>query len=131
MELHLVVPVPGGEPMRRGYEKLNGKWWRVKGPIPSDEMVETKFHCVSYVWGKGIDKAGGFFDCQRDISDRTRPALEAAMKAFDKIYERYGGERVQAFWIDAICVPEADCESRHGTLERCAGSYSQLLNKLG
>jgi Heterokaryon incompatibility protein (HET) len=120
MELHLVVPVPEGEAVWKGDEKLNGKWWRVKGPIASDEMDRTKFHCVSYVWGTGIVKAGGFFDCQRDISDKTRPALEAAMKAVDTIYKKEGRECVQAFWIDAICVPQIEGEKRHGTLERHA-----------
>jgi hypothetical protein len=120
MELHLVVPVADAEPSQKGDEKLNGKWWRVKGPIVSDEMGRTKFHCISYVWGKGTDQAGAFFDCQRDISDKTRPALEAGMKAVDTIYEKYGGEYLQAFWIDAICVPQIEGEKRHGTLERHA-----------
>ena len=130
MELYLVIPLPEGATTRKGDEKLNDKWWRVKGPIDSAEISTTKFHCVSYVWGQGIDRPGSFFDCQRDISDRTKPALEAAMKAADTIYKRDGGERVDAFWIDAICVPQVAGAGRHGTLERCAKpSYSKSLNR--
>lgn len=118
MELNLVAPVAEGEPTRKGDEKLNGKWWRVKGPIESAEMGSTKFVCVSYVWGDGIDRAGSFFDCKRDISDRTKAALEAAMKAVDAMQDNEGGGKVEAFWIDAICVPQTAGSSRHGTLER-------------
>jgi len=126
MELYLVVPVSEGE--AKGEEMLNGKWWRVKGPINSAEMAGTKFHCVSYVWGKGIDKVGSFFDCQRDISDMSRHALEAAMKAADKIFKTYGGERVEAFWIDAICVPQIAGASRHRTLESMGYIYSTAVS---
>jgi hypothetical protein len=119
MELNLVVPVAGGETPRKGDEKLNGKWWRVNGPIDSSELGSAKFHCVSYVWGQGIDEAGSFFDCKRDISDRTKPALEAAMKAVDAMHDKEGREKVEAFWVDAICVPQIAGANRHGTLERC------------
>jgi hypothetical protein len=123
MELHLVIPVEDGEARRRGDEELNGKWWRVKGPIDSSEMDKTKFHCVSYVWGKGIDPAGSFFDCKRDISDKTKPALVAAMRAVDAMPDNDGEEKVEALWIDALCVPQLAGVSRHGTLERYADSY--------
>lgn len=118
MELNLVVPVPKGEARQTGDEKLNGKWWRVNGPIESSEMRSTKFHCVSYVWGQGFSKAGSFFDCKRDISDKTRPALEAAIKAVEAMHRIDGGEVVETFWIDALCVPQMEGLSRHATLER-------------
>lgn len=118
MELNVVVRVATGEAKEKGDEKLNGIWWRVKGPIDSSEIDSMKFHCVSYVWGTGVDKAGSFFDCKRDISDMTKPALEAAMKAVDAMRDQDGMEVAEAFWIDALCVPQKEGENRHGTLER-------------
>ena len=81
-------------------------------------MDTAKFHCVSYVWGTGIDRAGSIFDCKRDMSNRTKPALEAAMKAVRAMPDKGGSGIVEAFWIDAICVSQVEGASRHGTLER-------------
>ncbi|KAG0652602.1 N-acetyltransferase ats1 [Hyphodiscus hymeniophilus] len=129
MEMNLVVPVPEGEARQEGIdEELNGVWWRVKGPIETADMEHMKFHCVSYVWGAGMDRAGSFFDCKRDISDRTKPALEAAMKAAQVMSKNYGTENVEAFWIDAICVPQAEGASRHGTLESMGFIYSKAVS---
>ena len=118
MELNLVFPVVEGEALKSGDEMLNGRWWRIEGPIDAAEMDNMRFHCVSYVWGAGMNKAGSFFDCKRDISDKTKPALEAALKAVDALPKEVGIRNVDAFWIDAICVPPMEGASRHGTLER-------------
>ena len=120
MELSLVVPVAEVEAKQKEHERLNGKWWRVKCPIDAAEVHDARFHCVSYVWGSGTHRAGSFFDCKRDISDKTKPALEAAMKAVDVMPENPFIEKAEAFWVDAICVPQVEGASRHGTLERWA-----------
>jgi hypothetical protein len=118
MQLNIIVPVPEGAGWQRGDEKLNGKWWRIKGPLDAAEMDIAKFHCVSYVWGSEIDRAESFFDCKRDISNRTRSALEAAIRAVDAMDDHIGKQRIEAFWIDAVCVPQIEGPSRHSTLER-------------
>jgi hypothetical protein len=46
MESNIVFPVPEEEATEKGDEKLNGRWWRVKSPIPSPDVDGTKFHCV-------------------------------------------------------------------------------------
>ena len=118
MELNLIIPVAEGEAMEKGDEKLDGNWWRVKGPLESPDVDSLKFHCVSYVWGSEMDRVGSFFECKRDISSRTKTALEAAMKAVDALRNQNGMEVADAFWIDAICIPQVEGASRHGTLER-------------
>lgn len=126
MELNLVVPVPSGALRQPGDEEIHGRLWRVKGPDP--DIEELKFHCISYVWGTGIEKRGSFFNCQRDISDQTRPALEAAIKAADVINRDLGGEGIDAFWIDALCIPQLEIPARFKTLERHVIS-TDLLEK--
>lgn len=118
MELNFVVPVPENVPARVGDEFINGRSWRVTAPIDTQRARGFKFHCVSYVWGPGTSPIGSLFNCQIQISDQTRPALEAAIKAAEAAVEQWGGERVEAFWIDAICIPQAECPARYKTLER-------------
>jgi hypothetical protein len=118
MELHLVVPVEDGQE-KTGDEYLNDKWWRVRGPTHHDNREEVKYHCVSYVWGSGREKTGGFFNSEIKISDQTRPALEAAMRAADALHERSEVPPTSSFWIDAICIPQQEGPARYGSLERC------------
>lgn len=117
MELNLITLVPEGATPQAGDEEINNRRWRVTGPH-DPATKDLKFHCVSYVWGHGVEKRGSFFNCQRDISDQTRPALEAAIKAAEVIHRDLGGEKVEAFWIDALCIPQLEGSPRLKTLER-------------
>ncbi|KAJ5042320.1 uncharacterized protein L3040_004872 [Drepanopeziza brunnea f. sp. 'multigermtubi'] len=123
MELNLVVPVPIGELRQPGDEEINGRLWRVTGAHDPDTMG-LKFHCVSYVWGPGVEPLGSFFGCKREISDQTRPALTAAIKAADVIQGELKGERTEAFWIDAICIPQLEVPARYKTLESMGFIYN-------
>lgn len=96
MELNLVTPVPEGSARQAGDEEIHNSLWRVTGPHDPDAK-DLKFHCVSYVWGVGVEKKGGFFNCQRDISDQTRPVLEAVIRAAEMIHRDLGGEKIEAF----------------------------------
>jgi hypothetical protein len=121
MELNLVVPVEPGVMREKGDEEIKGRLWRVTGPHSPEQIKHLKFHCISYVWGPGTEEAGSFFDCKRPISDKTRLALEAAIKAAELLKRedfRPQIEKVEAFWIDALCIPQLEGESRQATLER-------------
>jgi hypothetical protein len=102
----------------KGVEELNGQLWHVTGPLDIDDARDVKFHCISYVWGQGREKPGSFFDNEISISDRTRPALIAAIRAIKASGFEADGPVEEAFWIDALCVPYADGPDRYGTLER-------------
>lgn len=117
MNLNLIVPVPAGAPREPGDEELNGRLWRVTGPHSRD-LQDLKYHCVSYAWGPGVVPVGSFFNNQIELSDKTRPALEAAIKAVVEIYGLQEADRVDAFWIDAICIPQLDKVARHEAFER-------------
>jgi hypothetical protein len=121
MELYLIVPVKNGV-KEKGDEELNGKLWRVTGPHDMSDMKKLKFCCVSYVWGQGIEQKGSFFDSKKTISDRTRPALAAAIKAASLVQDEANRPTVEAFWIDAICIPQLESPERFKTLERYADS---------
>lgn len=127
MEFNLIVPVPEGSSKQQGDEDINGRLWRVVGPHDNQDISKLKFICISYVWGIGMEPVGSFFNCKREISDQTRPALAAAMRAAEKLQEP-GGERVEAFWIDAICIPQLEETVRFKTLERYVWRF---FNPLG
>ncbi len=118
MELNFIVPVPQHQPRKVGDETICSKTWRVVGPISTNEARAFRFNCVSYVWGQGTLPPGSLFECQIQISDQTRPALEAAIRASEAAHEKYNVPLVEAFWIDAICIPQAECAARYKTLER-------------
>jgi hypothetical protein len=121
MELYLIVPAPNGVKKQPGdgLEEINGKLWRVTGPHNIKDLENLKFYCVSYVWGTRTEDEGSFFNCKRKISDQTRLALAAAMKAAVVIQDRPESPIVEAFWVDAICIPqEEDSKERSKTLER-------------
>jgi hypothetical protein len=117
MELNLIVPVTSGA-KEIGDEEIHGKLWRVTGPHDINDIENLKFYCVSYVWGTGTKKEGSFFNCKREISDQTRPVLASAMKAADVIRGGLDKPIVEAFWIDAICIPQLESPERFKTLER-------------
>jgi hypothetical protein len=117
MELNLIVPVTNGV-KEIGDEEIHGKLWRVTGPHNIKDLENLKFYCVSYVWGPGTEKEGSFFNCKREISDQTKPALAAAMKAAGVIQSEPDRPIVDAFWIDAICIPQLVSPERFKTLER-------------
>jgi hypothetical protein len=121
MELNLVVPVEPGTAKEKGDEEINGRLWRVTGPYDPEQIINLKFHCISYVWGPDIEETGSFFACKRPISDKTRPTLQAAIKAAEMLKRedfRPPVEKVEAFWIDALCIPQLEGEARQATLER-------------
>lgn len=134
MELNLVVPVEPGAMREKGDEDIRGRLWRVTGPNKQDQIKDLTFHCISYVWGPGVAEPGSFFDCKRPISDKTRPALEAAIKAAESLKRddrEQKVEKVEAFWIDALCIPQMETtlrekEARQATLERCVLDQSSL-----
>ncbi|KAH7411148.1 hypothetical protein BKA64DRAFT_662816 [Cadophora sp. MPI-SDFR-AT-0126] len=123
MELNLVTPVPDGVARQAGDEEIHNRYWRVTGPH-NPEAKDLKFHCVSYVWGVGVEKKGSFFNCQRDISDQTRPVLEAVIRAAEVIHRDLGGEKIEAFWIDALCIPQLEGSPRLKTLESMGFIYN-------
>ncbi|CAG8972474.1 hypothetical protein HYALB_00001164 [Hymenoscyphus albidus] len=130
MEFNLIVPVPRGAAGQKGDEEINGRLWRVTGPHDNHEITKLKFNCISYVWGIGVEPRGSFFDCKREISDQTRPALTAAMKAAEKLHAGSGGERIEAFWIDAICIPQLEVPARFKTLESMGFIYNAATTVL-
>lgn len=122
MKLQLVVPLKPGDSRKKGdkgVEELNGQLWHVSGPLDIEDARNVKFHCISYVWGQGREKPGSFFGNEISISDKTRPALIAAIRAIKASGFEADGPIEEAFWIDALCVPYADGPDRYGTLERC------------
>jgi hypothetical protein len=122
MELNLVVPVEAGTTKKQGDEEINGRLWRVAGPYKEEQIKTLRFHCISYVWGPGMAETGSFFNCKRPISDQTRSALEAAIKAAESLKRDDTGsrmEKVEYFWIDALCIPPVENDpKRQATLER-------------
>jgi Heterokaryon incompatibility protein (HET) len=133
MELNLIVPVEAGAMREKGDEEINGRLWRVTGPHDPGEIKNLKFHCISYVWGSGTEGAGSFFDCKRPISDQTRYALLAAINAADLLKRedfRPQIEKVEAFWIDALCIPQLEGDSRQATLERYVQDKTSVLYSL-
>src|ERR1700712_188136 len=101
MELHLVVPASPGDSDNGPTETLNGKLWRLIGPLEIKKIHSIKYHCISYVWGHGREEVGKLFNAQLRVSDQTRPALEAAMKAVAAAHDESKGPLVEAFWVDA------------------------------
>lgn len=133
MELNLVVPVEPGAKREKGDEEIHGRLWRVTGPHSPEQIKNLKFHCISYVWGSGIEGDGAFFDCKRPVSDKTRPALEAAIKAAESLRRedtRPQIGKVEAFWIDALCIPQLEGDARQATLERYVDYYPVVANWL-
>jgi hypothetical protein len=118
MELSLIVPVEAGAKMQNDDEEINGRMWRVTRIRDPEKIRDHRFHCISYVWGPGVAEKGSFFDCKIPISDKTRQALEAAIKASEFVQAESKGEKTEAFWIDAICIPQLDQGPRQSTLER-------------
>lgn len=121
MDLFLVVPLKDEDGKSKGdkdVEELNGKLWTLTGPHKVTNPGDIRFQCVSYVWGQGRQEINTFFGNKIRISDLTRPALEAAMRAVEVARTTKGESKADAFWIDAICVPQADGPSRQRTLER-------------
>jgi hypothetical protein len=121
MRLQLVVPLKDGDTRKKGdkgVEEFNGQLWHVSGPLDVKDARDLKFHCISYVWGNGREEPGSFFNNQISISDRTRPALIAAIAAVKASGFEVDGPVEEAFWIDALCVPQDDGPDRYGTLER-------------
>ncbi|OBT58657.1 hypothetical protein VE04_01112 [Pseudogymnoascus sp. 24MN13] len=121
MKLQLVVPLKPGDGRNKGdkgVEELNGQLWHVSEPLDIKDARSVKFHCISYVWGQGRERPGSFFDNEISISDKTRPALIAAIRAIKAAGFEADGPIEEAFWIDALCVPYADGPDRYGTLER-------------
>jgi hypothetical protein len=106
MELNLIVPIDQGAEKQQGDEEINGRLWRVTGPHDPKHIKNHKFYCISYVWGPG------------QISDKTRPALEATIKAAKAVQAESKRGKGEAFWIDAICIPQLEGYARHATLER-------------
>jgi hypothetical protein len=127
MELNLVVPVEAGAKRQKGDEEINGRLWRVTGPYDPEQIKNHKFNCISYVWGPGVEEKGSFFDCKRPISDKTRPALKAAIKAAEFVHAKSKHGKVEAFWIDALCIPQLEGKARQSTLERYIYSDPALI----
>ena len=73
---------------------LNGKYWQLLMNVPIENLAAIPpFICISYVWGGGREENPFYQD--KEMSDRTLPALEAAMRVSD----------ASAYWIDAFCIP--------------------------
>ncbi|OBT41944.1 hypothetical protein VE00_07503 [Pseudogymnoascus sp. WSF 3629] len=127
MKLQLVIPLKPGDGKNKGdkgVEELNGQLWHVSEPLDIKDARSAKFHCISYVWGQGRERPGSFFGNEISISDKTRPALIAAIRAIKASGFEADGPIEEAFWIDALCVPYADGPDRYGTLESMGHIYS-------
>lgn len=116
MEFNLITLLPPTTPPLPSDEFLAGQYYRLTGPYPNT-ISTLKYHCISYVWGAGKSPVGSFFNCQREISDQTKPSLEAGIRASWLIKGEEG--KGDAFWIDRICIPQEEVNPKRGaTLER-------------
>ncbi|KAH6676407.1 hypothetical protein B0J14DRAFT_560707 [Halenospora varia] len=112
MDLNLIVRVDK-DAKQAGDEEINGDWWRVTGPIISlarKVQNSTAFHMPG----------------AQEKHLQTRPALEAAIRAASAISEEDDSPRTgaDAFWIDAICVPQAGGQERLKTLQSMGFIYA-------
>ncbi|KAF4620142.1 hypothetical protein G7Y89_g14678 [Cudoniella acicularis] len=130
MDLNLIVPVKVGQAREEGDEELNGTWWRVTGPHAFPDPDHLKFHCISYAWGPGKADKGSLFNCKIEISDQTKPALEAAIRAASAVSAESGEAAIKAFWIDAICIPQLQSPERLKTLESMGFIYSAAASTI-
>ncbi|KAE8450411.1 hypothetical protein EG329_006486 [Mollisiaceae sp. DMI_Dod_QoI] len=110
-----------------GDEIVDGRLWRL-GPLhdsETPEQIDLPFYCISYAHGEENDMQRGFFVPRGDVSDQTRPALEAAIKAAQKIATMPDGiGSFDTFWIDDICIPQEDI-SRCQIQENIGWVYTQ------
>lgn len=117
MELRLVIPA---SPEYTGAtEVICNRRWRISSLIPTDNpSAISAYHCISYSWG--AETAPALFSASGSISSRTRGALEAVVACC-------ADDKVQAFWLDAVCVPDSGLE-RRATLESMGFIYKQATS---
>src|SRR5947207_12130734 len=95
------------------FELEGHQWHLTKEELDVSDQEKLNFICISYTWGNG--RVPGPFRDNYDISDRTIPALIAAMT------HRPSCKR---FWIDALCVP-AEPKEKMLCLESMGFIYSR------
>jgi len=103
--------------------ELGRKRWVLTdaAPIPNPPDCPS-FVCVSYAWGSG--RVAHPSEPNRFISDRTVPAMEAAVLA----------SHPQALWVDSFCVPSGGpvrsaCLMRMGRIYSAASQVVVVLSK--
>src|SRR5262245_23558241 len=100
MLLYLLVRDDEGH---AGSFELDGYKWRLaQKELAACQQEELGFICISYSWGEG--RVPSPFRDNFDVSDRTIPALTAAMRHRPSC---------DCFWIDAFCVPADAEEKKH------------------
>lgn len=121
----LLVPATELTPLDVPYVELCGSRWVLTELMPISDA--PPYTCISYSWGRGRTKNPLNYD--QLISDRTIPAIEAAIKvsqsqknwtnvqfsfSCDTQKEEAGQvaalKASQAFWIDALCVPPQESD---------------------
>ena len=94
---------------------LDGRRWKLMDFSDTPVSVTNpNYVCISYVWGDG--RIPSPFDRSQMISDQTVAALEVVLSATRD-------SEVQAFWIDALCIP-ASGRLRQATLESMGYIYT-------
>src|SRR5271170_7840567 len=99
-------------------------------PIPntSHEVVNGgEYDAVSYFWGEGEPTTHiTIYDREESIYVNgylpIKPNLEAALKTFRKTLKV---NELQFFWIDAICINQANKAEKSAQIQRMAHIYNQ------
>jgi hypothetical protein len=102
---------------------LCGRRWVLRQyPETLEKTDIPSYICISYSWGEGRTK--NIFEDGQEMSDRTIPVIESALKA----------SRSSAIWVDALCVPSESpdreaCLLRMGEIYSAAEAVYVILSK--
>lgn len=108
---HFRLVIPCEQDYTGEVEIIDNQRWRLSDPMQPTHV--PKFCTISYTWGD--ETSPNLFALPSNVSSRTFRALEAAIKA-------NVDSPVQAYWIDAVCVPLSGPE-RLATLESMGYIY--------
>ncbi|KAI1170250.1 hypothetical protein F4777DRAFT_592080 [Nemania sp. FL0916] len=97
----------------RSVEIGGTRWGLATHNLYKSDIKSISFTCLSYVWG--TKREPNPIHPTIDVSDRTRPALEAV------VAHRPSCKRI---WVDAYCVP-AEAPERNQTLQSMGFVYSR------
>lgn len=121
--LRLLTPANDFTPTDAPFIWLCGRRWVLRQYPETLEPTDIpSYICISYSWGKGRIK--NVFEDEQEMSDRTIPVIESAIKA----------SRASAIWVDALCVPYGSpdreaCLLRMGQIYSSASEVYVVLSK--
>lgn len=111
----LLTPANDFTPAAAPFICLCGRRWVLRQYHETLEPADIpSYICISYSWGKGRTK--NIFEDGQEMSDRTLPVIESAIKA----------SRASAIWVDALCVPSKSPD-REACLLRMGEIYSSAV----